>query len=445
MSKAGLLRVGLDPLKITRPSELVDAPEEEPPFTRVIMRYLNREIRKDFRRGFEGDRIVDWAEKSWGVRSESTAITFNGKDWTPSNFLPQDCVIDFVPRWKESSEEAPPLEESSNETQVFVSILDQERLWKLSRGNEWNSFKSRMDEIADNTEWSASFDGQIWNDDSRIPSRNTKIMVNFNLPGGSPKVKLPVTHITVRIQDKDPFPLTVVRNKEWVNFEKCMNLVLQGWHWKAILRGQPWENDDRKPCENDEIQILLEKCGPKLETVQVFVRVGSGGSQIVHLHKGREWEHFKEWMAAKCPLVRWSATVNGHTWEDNSFAPSRDQTIFVHVSGLAGGKNSNKLTVRIKIGDLPTKITHLIWNVQDCWDDLRSKINGELGHENWTAVVYGPRHQDGEDWADNSFRPDKMDEVRITIAPGAVAPAIPGAPSKAGQSKTSLPPPPPAK
>jgi hypothetical protein len=38
------------------------------------------------------------------------------------------------------------------------------------------------------------------------------------------------------------------------------------------------------------------------------VKVGSEGSQIVHLHDGREWEHFNEWMKVHRPIDRWSAS-----------------------------------------------------------------------------------------------------------------------------------------
>jgi hypothetical protein len=257
ISQAGRIKSDLDYTKIKSPLEIVEWPTPEPKTTRVTIRYENSEVTKEFRRGFEGERIIDWAEKTWGVSPEMTAITLNGTDWIPSNYLPQDCVIDFVPRYKESLDIPEELKENANDVTVFVNILDQERVWKLLKGNEWESFKSRVDEIADDVKWAATFDAQPWLDETRTPTKNTRIMVNFELPGGSPKVKLPVTHITVRIQNRDPFPLTVVPNKEWENFEKCMNLVPNGWSWKATLRGQPWENDDRVPCENDEIQINL--------------------------------------------------------------------------------------------------------------------------------------------------------------------------------------------
>jgi hypothetical protein len=242
--------LGFDYTKVESPSDIVEWPAPEPKTTRVTIRYMNLEAVRDFRRGFEGERIIGWADKTWGVTPEMTAITMNGADWIPSNFLPQNCIIDFVPRFRESLDDLTPSneEEAANEVQVFVNILDQERIWRLKKDNEWNSFKSRVDEIADGTKWSATFGGQLWWDDTRKPEKNTKIMVNFDLPGGSPKAKFPVTHISVRIHDRDPFPLTVARNKEWPNFQRCMNLVLKGWSWKAYLRGSPWENEDRVPC-----------------------------------------------------------------------------------------------------------------------------------------------------------------------------------------------------
>jgi hypothetical protein len=63
--------------------------------------------------------------------------------------------------------------EAANEVQVLVNILDQERVWRLKKDNEWNSFRTRVDEIADGTKWSAIFDGQPWWDDTRKPETNT--------------------------------------------------------------------------------------------------------------------------------------------------------------------------------------------------------------------------------------------------------------------------------
>jgi hypothetical protein len=218
-----------------------------------------------------------------------TAITLNGVDWTPSNYLPQDCIIDFVPRFREQMETFQETQEdNATEVTVFVEILNQEGLWKLTKDCEWAPFKAKVEEIADGVKWFATFRGSVWEDDSRTPEKNTKIKVMFDLSGGHPKVKFPVTHVTVRIVDREPFPLGLIRNKEWETLERCMNLVLKGWKWSATLRNQPWTNDDRKPCENDEIQIKLAKCEDTLQTVQVFVKVGSEGSQIVHLHVGRE-------------------------------------------------------------------------------------------------------------------------------------------------------------
>jgi hypothetical protein len=345
---------------------------------------MNQATVREFRRCFEGERIIYWAEKTWGVSPEMTAITMNGVDWTPSNYLPQNCTIDFVPRFRESLDDLTPKneEEAANEVQVYVNILDQERVWRLKRDNEWNSFKSRVEEIADNTKWYATFNGQAWEDDSRKPEKNTKIMVNFDLPGGSPKVKLPVTYVSVRIIDREPFPLTLVRNKEWENFQRCMNLVLKGWNWSATLRDQPWTNDDRKPCDGDEIRISLEKCGPVLKTVQVFVKVGSDGSQIVHLQEGRDWEHFNDWMKVHRPIERWSASFDGRPWTDNSRAPAKDHTIFVNVTGSGGGKTKDaKIKNWVKLGKAPKKHVEILKNKEDCWDNSRTLTTQETGYD----------------------------------------------------------------
>jgi hypothetical protein len=151
-------------------------------------------------------------------------------------------------------------------------------------------FKERVDEIANDVKWSAVFDGRIWEDDSRTPEKNTTITVNLDLPGGEPPRRLPVTHVQVKIDDRDTFPLGLIRGNEWDNFERCMDLILKKWGRTATLRGDPWTDDERKPLENDEIQVKLARLRiPVQETVQVFVKIGTANSQIVHLQVGNEW------------------------------------------------------------------------------------------------------------------------------------------------------------
>jgi hypothetical protein len=164
-----------------------------------------------------------------GVSSEMNCITLNGVDWTPANFLPQDCIIDFVPRFQNQPEESSPEEEDSkSELTVFVNMLDQVRVWKLKKGFEWSSFRDHINEIADDINWTATFGGQICEDDSGTPEKNTTITVNMELPGGEPPRRLPSTHVQVKINDREPFPLGLIRGSEWDNFRRCMNRIERG-------------------------------------------------------------------------------------------------------------------------------------------------------------------------------------------------------------------------
>jgi hypothetical protein len=65
IEQAGRLKKGLDYTKVKSPTEIVEWPVPEPLTTRVTIRFGNREVKKEFRRGFEGERIIDWAEKTW--------------------------------------------------------------------------------------------------------------------------------------------------------------------------------------------------------------------------------------------------------------------------------------------------------------------------------------------------------------------------------------------
>jgi hypothetical protein len=108
----------------------------------------------------------------------------------------------------------------------------------LKRAFEWSSFKELADEIADDVKWSAIFGGQIWEDDSRTPEKNTTITVNLDLPGGEPPRRLPSTHVQVGIDDRDPLPPGLIRGSERDNFRRCIDLILKKWSWTASLRGE---------------------------------------------------------------------------------------------------------------------------------------------------------------------------------------------------------------
>jgi hypothetical protein len=99
-------------------------------------------------------------------------------------------------------------------------------------------------------------------------------------------------------------------------------------------------------------------------------------------------------MTDRHPIDRWTATIDGHPWEDNSLAPTRDQTIRVNVTGEGGGKKSNKVRVWIKLGNRAKEQVPLIWDIKHCWDDFRSKITGDLEHDTWRAKIKGPGKPD---------------------------------------------------
>jgi hypothetical protein len=59
IEQAGRIKKGLDHTKIKNSAEIIEWPSSELLTTRVTLRYQNREAKKEFRRDFEGERIID--------------------------------------------------------------------------------------------------------------------------------------------------------------------------------------------------------------------------------------------------------------------------------------------------------------------------------------------------------------------------------------------------
>jgi hypothetical protein len=106
--------------------------------------------------------------------------------------------------------------------------------------------------------------------------------------------------------------------------------------------------------------------------------------------------------------MRWSAAINGKPWEDQSFAPTKDQTFKVNITLEGGGKKTNKAAVWMKLGNKKKEQVFLIWNTKECWDDFRRKVSGELEHDAWTAIIKSPDGpKEGKPWFDNSTKPGR--------------------------------------
>jgi hypothetical protein len=177
---------------------------------------------------------------------------------------------------------------------------------------------------------------------------------------------------------------------EWHQFRTAITLGLKSSQWSASFEGQPWINADRKPWHNQEIFVSIMPV-----QTQVFVSGLPNRSAVsLQLQLGREWEQFQEWMRNEYPDPnwRWSAAVNGHAWEDNSWAPTHDQTIRVNMT-LGGGAKVPKIGVWIKIGNRQAEYVQIIKKRQNCWADFKRKVDGELGHENWQAEIMKPKPQ----------------------------------------------------
>jgi hypothetical protein len=62
--QAGRIKKGLDHTKVKSPAGVIEWPISEALTTKITLRCQNREGKRGFRRGFEGERIIDWAQRT---------------------------------------------------------------------------------------------------------------------------------------------------------------------------------------------------------------------------------------------------------------------------------------------------------------------------------------------------------------------------------------------
>jgi hypothetical protein len=115
------------------------------------------------------------------------------------------------------------------------------------RGFEWNSFKSQADEALGDTQWTAIFQGEIWNDNSLAPEKNATITIDIHLEGGTPPRRIPSTHVSVHSEERQPFMLGLLRGQEWRQFKTCMDGLFREIGWSASFEGSSWFDQSRVP------------------------------------------------------------------------------------------------------------------------------------------------------------------------------------------------------
>jgi hypothetical protein len=80
LQAVGRIKQGLDPKSVTIPAEIVEWPNSDARMTKLTLRCDSHETHSELRCGYEWERVVDWAEKTWGVRDELTKMTLSGED-----------------------------------------------------------------------------------------------------------------------------------------------------------------------------------------------------------------------------------------------------------------------------------------------------------------------------------------------------------------------------
>jgi hypothetical protein len=73
-------------------------PNPQSKTTNAVSQSEHHSSNKDFERGFEQPRAIEFVKKEWQFSSSTTPVTYNGKGWDSSREVPQESIIAFVPR-----------------------------------------------------------------------------------------------------------------------------------------------------------------------------------------------------------------------------------------------------------------------------------------------------------------------------------------------------------
>jgi hypothetical protein len=120
-----------------------------------------------------------------------TVLLLNGKEWTGDRQIFPNDEITCKPLV--APPEAGPAEVSTKAEasafSVFVKLEGDPMAWTIRKGHEWEDFNQKVKEEFNLENFSASFCGRPWTENSPPPTKDQTITVNPKLRAGAPKRK----------------------------------------------------------------------------------------------------------------------------------------------------------------------------------------------------------------------------------------------------------------
>jgi hypothetical protein len=164
----------------------------------------------------------------------------------------------------------------------------------LLKGQEWFQFQKMMNNLMRNEEWEAGFDGHPWRDNSRIPEKGTRIVVQIKKEESSDHIRQ-CTQIYVSILGQSTKNWYLEQGQESVQFEEKMRRTIRETDWAAWLGNKRWEDDSWIPNSGSTVCIdrSTDRCA-KQDKIPVIVHVGNKSGETIFIRKSNLWADFRK-------------------------------------------------------------------------------------------------------------------------------------------------------
>jgi hypothetical protein len=137
-----------------------------------------------------------------------------------------------------------------------------------------------------NEEWEARFDNIPWTDQSRVPTKGTRIEVCLKPKKNSVEDVIPCTQIFVEIPGSSTKNWYLKQGEEWTHFQARVNETVNGVPWTAWQGILTWEDDTWRPKAGTTIKVSFAlDSGGKQDKIAVMLHVGHLNEEDIYIYQ----------------------------------------------------------------------------------------------------------------------------------------------------------------